>query len=87
MKSENSTKIAINSIELEIAGTKLKLTLAQAKELKEMLQKAFPEATVVYQPTHWIYSQQPSLQEFQPSDWRITCGSPVTHAGDFSLSN
>lgn len=93
MATKNSkSDIAVSFVEIEIAGTKLKLTLEQVGELKKMLAKAFPEPTVntvyvpgperivhryPYPPTHWM--QSPRLDDMQ-----ITCSAAQARLGGSS---
>lgn len=85
MKAKQPDTIAIRSVEIEIGGTKLKLTLEQVAELKKILAKAFPEpeTKVVHVPgpervidryrpyPHgtWLKTQEPSKLD----EWKVMC--------------
>lgn len=76
MSTKTTDKIAINSVEIEIAGTKLKLTLEQARELKDVLNKAFPAKE--YVATAPVIIEREVWPHYSPNWplWRteITCG-------------
>lgn len=42
MKKEEQFKIEVKSVDLQVGDTKLKLTVAQAKELRDVLLREFP---------------------------------------------
>lgn len=82
MSTKTEDKIAISSVEIQIAGTKLKLTLEQVAELKKILAKAFPDKETVYVPgpTRTIIERDytwPFTRPYVPrlNEWDITCRS------------
>lgn len=90
--------IAVTGVEIEIGGTKLKLTLDQVAELKKILAKAFPEPETkvvhVPGPERIIERQRPHYPPQWPWDdkrspkwrqWEITCGS-VGQTGTLKLA-
>jgi hypothetical protein len=83
MKTKDT--IAITSVKIEIAGTTLNLTLDQARQLKEILESAFPKKETVYIPTYVDRTVWPTYDRpfWQPS-W-ITCGA--TNAGNAGCEN
>lgn len=84
-KQTEKDRITIRSVEIEIGGTKLKLTLEQVAELKKILAKAFPEpeTKTVYVPGPERVVERfrplPPMQWFKSPDthkydeWRVTC--------------
>ena len=87
MSTKTENKISINAVEIEIAGTKIKLTLEQVAELKKILAKAFPEKEIVYVPgpervihepvsAHW-----PKTYPWKNPYWEITCQATSDTSG------
>ena len=79
-----SDKIAVSRIEIKIGKDVLKLSIAQMQELKEVLNKTFPDDKTVYidrQPYYIpppIYIE-PSVYPVYPwNQWITTCGDSTT---------
>lgn len=71
----DTSKIAVQSVRIEIAGSVLELTLEQVRELKNILGKAFPEPEV-----KWIPSAPVVIEPFRDHPYRywepqVWCGS------------
>jgi len=69
-------KITIRSVEIEIGGTKIKLTLEQVEELKKILAKAFPEPEI---KTVYVTGTERARDRFyhmQPAQWHQSPATP-----------
>lgn len=89
MSKTNTDKIAINAVEIDIAGTKLKLTLEQVAELKKILDKAFPDKETIYVPgpAQIIYRDRwpiPHWERFP--NWEVTCKSTGSSSAALCLA-
>jgi len=64
-------KIEIGKIELKIGDTVISLTLKEAKQLKEILQEAFPDKGM---GTFWSYPVHIPTPKRRWDDWWVTWG-------------
>lgn len=87
--TKRKQKIAISTIEIEIGDTTQKLTLEQAKELRDILNETFPEETVKHiHHDHWWsrnYFDPPLIQPIRRTYWTTEWSDSNT--GSFSSGN
>lgn len=74
-------KIAIDNVEIDIAGKKLKLSIDQAMELRDILDETFPKYSPV-SPVYIPYYVE-RYREYRPhwTDWEITWEPTITISG------
>ncbi len=75
-----SEKTKIVNVEMQIAGTVFKLTLAQARDLKRILEELFPEPVAIHRDIHHYPITRPvwdgnHYPPFKYPGWDVTCGS------------
>ena len=91
MSTKNTDKIEVSKIEIKIGGKVISLTLAEAKELRDILDETFPKASPVtiirdhYYPRPYyapIWVSQPSTNPYK--QWEITCGDAGMNTSGYS---
>ena len=69
-----NNEIKISKIEIKIGQKKLELTLEEARELKEILNKTFPDR-YDFQVTYPIYITQPNYIQPLWHKWDVICSN------------
>ena len=80
-----SDKIAVSQIEIKIGKNVLKLSLAQMKELKDLLNWTFPDENTVHAPIDFNpppreYRDVIYINPYFPPrrDWEVICGDSTS---------
>ena len=84
-----SKKVEVSKINIKIGDKEIPLTLGEAKELQELLNKTFGEEKTVYVPGRSYPVTIPYPIPYQPYRpyWEITWDSGIENEMTYSLSD